>query len=140
MAPDHSTVPGVLSPESWKDVAWVGGLTDRSAGMTGGGAVGGEDGCRGASSGDAGTAMMVAGSRADVMVAGSRAVLTVLRVMRVCGQAEGVVCQGFNSRSSIATNQGDGKTNFLVKKTHNGWLISMVLIVVDQSEFAMWQE
>ena len=31
----------------------------------------------------------------------------------------------FYSRSSIATNQGDGKTNFLVKQTRNGWLILM---------------
>ena len=27
----------------------------------------------------------------------------------------------FNSRSSIATKQGDVFANFLVKKTHNGW-------------------
>ena len=35
---------------------------------------------------------------------------------------------------------GDGKTNFLVKKTHNGWLVLMILLMIDQSELAMLRE
>ena len=96
VAPEHgaASAPGALSPESWADVAWMGGPADRSVGMTGGEAVGGEDDCGGADGDDAGAAMRAAGSRADVMAAGSRAAQAVLRAMGARCQAEGVVFQG----------------------------------------------
>jgi hypothetical protein len=40
----------------------------------------------------------------------------------------------------LPQNRGDVFADFLVKKTHNGWLILMILIVVVQSELAMWRE
>ena len=104
-APDHGAAPGALIPEFWADVAWMGGPTDRSAGMTGGEAVGGEDDCGGADGGDAGAAMMATGSRVDVMAAGSRAALTVLRAMRARCQTEGVV---FSRRSMGSERQQNG--------------------------------
>ena len=83
-----------LRTEFWADVAWMGGPADRSVDMTGGEAVGGEDNCGGADGGDAGAAITAMGSRADVMAAGSRAALTVLRAVSARCHTEGVVFNG----------------------------------------------